>query len=76
MLDDSLFEDLKSELDKSGNIEKIQETMYNLLYKLLKPFRYIISLLIFLIVMTFILNVVNIGLNYYILMQKKQIHMN
>lgn len=59
-----IFENIKSELDKNKNVEKIQETVYRLIYDILKPFRFTIALLIFLILLTFILNVVNIVVNY------------
>lgn len=66
MLEDiqkEIVESIQKELHKNQNLEKLQYIIYDLIYNILKPFRYIISLLIFFIVITFILNIINIYLN-------------
>lgn len=59
MMDDlknSILESIHKELENNDNIAIIQNTIYNLL----KPYQYMIFLFLFLVLLTFILNVITI----------------
>lgn len=64
MIDDlknSILESIHSELENNDNIHQIQNTIYNIV----KPYQYIISLFLFLVLLTFILNVITIMCFFY-----------
>ena len=68
-IQDEIIDNIKKEFEKNKNIEKFQSLTYKLIYNTLKPFKYIASLIILLIIITFFMNIINIYLNTRIFIQ-------
>ena len=68
-IQDEIIDNIKKEFEKNKNIEKFQSLTYQLIYNTLKPFKYIASLIILLIIITFFMNIINIYLNTQIFIQ-------
>jgi hypothetical protein len=59
-IQNSLIERIKKELENDRNLESIQELLCKQFYQIIKPFQYTISIILLIVLCTFILNIINI----------------
>lgn len=60
---EDILNNIKTELENSDNLQKIKDTIFQILEYFIKPFQYVISVVILIIILIFILSLISIYIN-------------